>query len=105
MTIGKVMDWTEARVDAIKAREEEEDEDEEREKDKERPPSGAVHVAPKSEVSKPGVQHPSTHRPKDTVSLQIFFFFDLGYLILLLLDNITTYPELTRLSPQYPTTL
>jgi hypothetical protein len=36
MTIGRVMDWTEARVDAIKAREEEEDEDEEREKDKER---------------------------------------------------------------------
>jgi hypothetical protein len=33
MTIGKVMDWTEARVDAIKEREEEEDEDEEREKD------------------------------------------------------------------------
>jgi len=66
MTIGKVMDWTEARVDAIKAREEEEDEDEEREKDKERANSVAVPVAPKSEVSKPGVQHPSTHRPKDT---------------------------------------
>jgi len=66
MTIGKVMDWTEARVDAIKAREEEEEEDEEREKDKERAPSVAVHAAPKSEVSKPGVQHPSTHRPKDT---------------------------------------
>ena len=68
MTIGKVMDWTEARVDAIKAREEEEDEDEEREKDKDRPPppsaapSVAVHVAPKSEVKKSGVPH----RPKDT---------------------------------------
>ncbi|KAF5329676.1 hypothetical protein D9619_009200 [Psilocybe cf. subviscida] len=36
MTIGRVMDWVEARVDAIRAREEEEDEDEEREKDKER---------------------------------------------------------------------
>lgn len=36
MTIGRVMDWIEARVDAIRAREEEEDEDEEREKDKER---------------------------------------------------------------------
>lgn len=70
MTIGKVMDWTEARVDAIKAREEEEEEDEEREKDKPPPPtaapSAAVHIAPKSEVKKPGVPH----RPKDTVSLQ-----------------------------------
>jgi hypothetical protein len=72
MTIGKVMDWTEARVDAIKAREEEEEEDEEREKDKDRPPPSAapsvpvVHIAPKSEVKKPGVPH----RPKDTVSLQ-----------------------------------
>lgn len=36
MTIGRVMDWTEARMDAIKAREEEEDEEEERERDKER---------------------------------------------------------------------
>lgn len=73
MTIGKVMDWTEARVDAIKAREEEEDEDEEREKDKERStpttaPSAAVPVAPKSEVRKPGVPLP-VHRPKDAVSL------------------------------------
>ena len=71
MTIGKVMDWTEARVDAIQAREEEEEEDEEREKDKDRPPpsaapSVAVHIAPKSEVKKSGVPH----RPKDTVSLQ-----------------------------------
>ena len=73
MTIGKVMDWTEARVDAIKAREEEEEEDEEREKDKDRPPpsaapapSVAVNIAPKSEVKKHGVPH----RPKDTVNLQ-----------------------------------
>ena len=71
MTIGKVMDWTEARVDAIKAREEEEEEDEEREKDKERPPpsatpSVAVHTAPKSEIKKPGVPH----RHKDTVSFK-----------------------------------
>ena len=76
MTIGRVMDWTEARVDAIKAREEEEEEDEERERDRERTapsaaPSVAVPVAPKSEVRKPEVQHSSTHRPKDTVSLHI----------------------------------
>jgi len=62
MTIGKVMDWTEARVDAIKAREEEEDEDEEREKPSAAPPV-AVHIAPKSEVKKHGVV---PHRPKDT---------------------------------------
>ncbi|KAJ2916378.1 hypothetical protein MD484_g4026, partial [Candolleomyces efflorescens] len=36
MTIGRVMDWTEARLDAIKALEEDEDEDEERETQKER---------------------------------------------------------------------
>ncbi|KAG5642737.1 hypothetical protein DXG03_002251 [Asterophora parasitica] len=35
MTIGRVMDWTEARLEAIKSREEEEDEEEEREKEKE----------------------------------------------------------------------
>ncbi|THU84316.1 hypothetical protein K435DRAFT_406146 [Dendrothele bispora CBS 962.96] len=32
MTIGKVMDWIEARMEAIKSREEEEDEEEEKEK-------------------------------------------------------------------------
>jgi hypothetical protein len=35
MTIGRVMDWTEARLEAIKAQEEEEDEEEEREREKE----------------------------------------------------------------------
>lgn len=36
MTIGRVMDWTEARLEAIKAQEEDEDEEEEREREKER---------------------------------------------------------------------
>jgi hypothetical protein len=36
MTIGRIMDWIEARMEAVKAREEEEDEDDEREKEKER---------------------------------------------------------------------
>ena len=36
MTIGKIMDWIEARLDAIKSREEEEDEDEEKDKDKDK---------------------------------------------------------------------
>ncbi|KAF4590452.1 hypothetical protein AB1N83_005132 [Pleurotus pulmonarius] len=34
MTIGRVMDWIEARLEAIRSREEEEDEDEEREKER-----------------------------------------------------------------------
>ncbi|KAF9447633.1 hypothetical protein P691DRAFT_671087 [Macrolepiota fuliginosa MF-IS2] len=36
MTIGRVMDWIEARLEAIKSQEEEEDEEEEREREKER---------------------------------------------------------------------
>lgn len=36
MTIGRIMDWIEARMEAVKAREEEEDEDEDREREKER---------------------------------------------------------------------
>ena len=36
LTIGRVMDWIEARLEAIKSRQEEEDEDEERERDKEK---------------------------------------------------------------------
>ncbi|KIM59519.1 hypothetical protein SCLCIDRAFT_1217643 [Scleroderma citrinum Foug A] len=40
LSIGRILDWTEARIEALKAREEEEDEDEEREKEKERARSG-----------------------------------------------------------------
>ncbi|KAH9476631.1 hypothetical protein JR316_0010544 [Psilocybe cubensis] len=64
MTIGRVMDWTEARVDAIKAREEEEDEDEDRERVAVAAPAvPATRTAPppvptKSEGKKPG--HPSS---------------------------------------------
>jgi len=36
LTIGRVMDWIEARLEAIRSRQEEEDEDEERERDKEK---------------------------------------------------------------------
>ncbi|KAH7911842.1 hypothetical protein BJ138DRAFT_1135114 [Hygrophoropsis aurantiaca] len=36
MTIGRIMDWIEARLEAVRSREEEEDEDEEKEKEKER---------------------------------------------------------------------
>ncbi|KAJ8085628.1 hypothetical protein PM082_004446 [Marasmius tenuissimus] len=47
MTIGKVMDWIEARMEAIKSREEEEDEEEEKEKAGERArPTGPVPAGP-----------------------------------------------------------
>jgi len=88
MTIGRVMDWTEARVDAIKAREEEEDEDEEREKDKERaggsrPSAGStaavVPVISKSEGQK-SVPLASTqpHNPRKG-SVCLFILFLVGY--------------------------
>lgn len=38
MSVGRIMDWVEARCDAIKAREEEEDEEEQKEKEKEPQP-------------------------------------------------------------------
>ncbi|KAF9007091.1 hypothetical protein BDQ17DRAFT_1423169 [Cyathus striatus] len=41
MTIGRVMDWIEARLEAIKSREEEEDEDEEKEKERTKPSAPA----------------------------------------------------------------
>jgi hypothetical protein len=79
MTIGRVMDWTEARLDAIRAREEEEDEDEEREKDKDRasgsPPRPSI-VAPSGIQKTGGKKHQghascsSINQPKDgTISL------------------------------------
>lgn len=53
MTIGRIMDYVEARMEAIKARQEEEEEEEDREKDREKdktskggPGEGAAKVAP-----------------------------------------------------------
>jgi hypothetical protein len=69
MTIGRVMDWTEARVEAIKSREEEEDEDEEREREKDRgrPPAGnSGTVVPKPE-DKAYKTPESVSPPKDRV--------------------------------------
>ncbi|KAF8890922.1 hypothetical protein BD779DRAFT_1515221 [Infundibulicybe gibba] len=66
MTIGKVMDWTEARLDAIKSREEEEDEEEEKEKEKERGRSAPVpaSAAPKPEAKPAKSVTPSTSGPR-----------------------------------------
>ncbi|KAG2354402.1 hypothetical protein BDR07DRAFT_1429592 [Suillus spraguei] len=55
MTIGRIMDWIEARMEAVKAREEEEDEDEDREKEKERARGGVP-------ASRPDTNKDSTPR-------------------------------------------
>ncbi|KDR78124.1 hypothetical protein GALMADRAFT_245156 [Galerina marginata CBS 339.88] len=76
MTIGKVMDWTEARLEAIKAREEEEDEDEEKDKERAAPPRPTIaHRAVTSPVvhkaegkSVPLSSSLSANRLKDPVS-------------------------------------
>ncbi|KAF8060222.1 hypothetical protein FPV67DRAFT_1655782 [Lyophyllum atratum] len=67
MTIGRVMDWTEARLEAIKSREEEEDEEEEREKEKESGRSKAPPTVPgpKPDNKPVKVASASTSRPKD----------------------------------------
>lgn len=74
MTIGRVMDWTEARMEAIKSREEEEDEDEEREKEKERgrPPaanSGNLSKKPEDKTYKTPEASSSVPPSKDRVRL------------------------------------
>lgn len=68
MTIGKVMDWTEARLEEIRAREEEEDEEEEKEKERERGRPNTTAPAPKLDVKAkaPAGNTPQT-RPKEQV--------------------------------------
>ncbi|KAH7882504.1 hypothetical protein F5I97DRAFT_1960983 [Phlebopus sp. FC_14] len=64
MTIGRILDWIEARMDAVKSREEEEDEDEEREKEKERerarggPSSTTAPAPPSAPTTVPAPNHP-----------------------------------------------
>ena len=62
MTIGRVMDWIEARLEAIKSREEEEDEEEEREKEKERGvrPGGPTSASARTQ---PGAKASTAHEP------------------------------------------
>jgi hypothetical protein len=74
MTVGRILDWIEARMEAVKSREEEEDEDEERDKDRERarvtPPSTRsdahkdTHSFPSSSSQKPS-QTSASYRPDD----------------------------------------
>ncbi|KAF5386474.1 hypothetical protein D9757_005941 [Collybiopsis confluens] len=54
MTIGKVMDWIEARMEAIKSREEEEDEEEEKERERANPnASNSASASSSKSVSRP----------------------------------------------------
>ncbi|KAF8630096.1 hypothetical protein AX17_005494 [Amanita inopinata Kibby_2008] len=55
MTIGRVMDWTEARLEAIKQKEDEEEEEEEREKDRGRSKTTTAPAAPVPPASAPKV--------------------------------------------------
>ncbi|KAG6817557.1 hypothetical protein H0H87_006934 [Tephrocybe sp. NHM501043] len=70
LTIGRVMDWTEARLEAIKSREEEEDEEEEREKEREggRPHPTATVAPLKPEVKSTKIASASTSRSKAQAS-------------------------------------
>lgn len=67
MTIGRIMDYIEARLEAIRSREEEEDEDEEKEKERERERERSSNSSglakPIASVSKPHTT-PSAVAPK-----------------------------------------
>ncbi|KAG6917705.1 hypothetical protein DXG01_001477 [Tephrocybe rancida] len=68
LTIGRVMDWTEARLEAIRSREEEEDEEEEREREREgggkSQPIPVVGNVPKVDTKPPRVPVASVPRTK-----------------------------------------
>lgn len=79
VTIGRVMDWTEARLEALKQKDEEEDEDEDRDKDRERGKPSTAPAAPASAPSAPKVSKsvpqniPNNNaRPKNMVSCALF---------------------------------
>ncbi|KAI5991262.1 hypothetical protein EDD15DRAFT_2388665 [Pisolithus albus] len=71
MSIGRILDWIEARMEAIKAREEEEDEDEEREKERDRTRGGPQisRTDPNKDVNNASVSsssHPTTSSSKSS---------------------------------------
>ncbi|KAI9454320.1 hypothetical protein HD554DRAFT_2112104 [Boletus coccyginus] len=71
MTVGRILDWIEARMEAVKSREEEEDEDEERERARVTPPSTRsdvhkdTHTFPSSSSQKPSQTPSNPYRPGD----------------------------------------
>ena len=86
MSIGRIMDYIEARLDAIKSREEEEDEDEEKDKERDRrAPAGALSKVPSGaalNAKSPSATTTVTSKQKDHVRRRIFLRSDL-FLILL----------------------
>lgn len=74
MTIGRVMDWTEARLEAIRSREEEEDEEEEKEKAGVRSRSAMTTSKPETKVTKVPNAPSTEPQAKDRVRLFSFFF-------------------------------
>lgn len=81
--VSKVMDWTEARLDAIKATEEDEEEDEERENAKERGGRSAETSKPSSGNAKKGNVNAvaSTSRTSVRESLLLFYFSSEWFLL------------------------
>lgn len=71
MTIGKVMDWIEARLEAVKSREEEEDEDEEKERAKGGANTTTTSISKPTTTTKSGSTGnvATTSRHKDSVRL------------------------------------
>ena len=69
MTIGRIMDYLEARLEAIRSREEEEEEDDEKERDRRPTASASTRPAP-SALVKPITPPTSTvSRPREHVSI------------------------------------
>ncbi|KAL0952938.1 hypothetical protein HGRIS_007151 [Hohenbuehelia grisea] len=95
MTIGRVMDWIEARRDAIKAREEEEDEDEENQKQKDRQHQRAS-VVPEGKVTK--ADPPHTDAPQVALASESTSSHPQA-------SSSSPAPELSSPSPPPPTTL
>lgn len=108
MTIGKVMDWIEARLEAVKSREEEEDEEEERERTR----NGASANTTTSTLSKPSTTTkantaenvPTVTRAKDQVRLLSNFFTLECYLIVTSACRTTSYTTLPYHNNYYITT-
>lgn len=68
MTIGRVMDWIEARLEAIRSREEEEDEDEEREKERDHArPSKAPPAPPTPTTTARPITQATQSRPQVSI--------------------------------------
>lgn len=109
MSIGRVMDYVEARLEAIKSREDEEDEDEERErkeKDKSTVPqtqSAVVNNIQRSGAG-PSGSTKSTHKTKDSVSVFRSFSVQSMLIVLPIPDpSHTTYTLLLhQLPPRTP---